>query len=57
MHFKNVGNIFNLSLIFKVFGLKTMFFELLQAKPCRTITKLFQKLNLEPETCEIIPKL
>ena len=27
-------------LIFKFFGLKTLFFELLHAKPCRTIMKL-----------------
>ena len=34
-----------------------MFFELLDAKPCRTIVKLPQKTNFEPETCEIAPKL
>ena len=33
------------------------FFELLDAKPCRTIMKLPQKINFGPETCEIAPKL
>ena len=43
--------------ISKVFGLKTLFFELLHAKPCRIIWKLLRKLSLGSETCEIAPKL
>ena len=42
---------------FKSFNLKTVFFELLHAKPCRTIMKLPQKVSFGPETCEIEPKL
>ena len=34
-----------------------MFFGLLDAKPCRTIMKLPQKVSFGPETCEIGPKL
>ena len=34
-----------------------MFFELLDAKPCKTIMKLLQKVFFEPETCESPPKL
>ena len=34
-----------------------MFFELLGAKPCRTIMKLPQEVSSEPETCEIAPKV
>ena len=34
-----------------------MFFELLDAKPCRTIMKLPQKVSFESETCEIAPTL
>ena len=43
--------IFNFN--FKFFGLKTLFFKLLHAKPCRTIMKLHQKFRFGPETCEI----
>ena len=43
-------------LILKFFGLKAVFFKLLHEKPCRTIMKLPQKINFEPETCEIAPK-
>ena len=39
-----------------VFGLKFVFFELLHAKPCRTIMKLLQKVSFGPEACEIEPK-
>ena len=35
------------------FGLKTVFFELLHAKPCRIIWKLPQKVNLGSETRKI----
>ena len=34
-----------------------MFFGLLDAKPCRTMMKLLQKVILKPETCEIEPKV
>ena len=34
-----------------------MFFELLDAKPCRTIMKLLQKVSFESETCEVALKL
>ena len=34
-----------------------MFFGLLEAKPCRAIMKLPQKLSFEPEACEIEPKV
>ena len=43
--------------MFRFVGLKTMFFELLHAKPCRTIMRLHQKLSFGPETCEIEPTL
>ena len=45
-----------------VFNVNIMFsdgkyvFGLLDAKPCRTIMKLHQKLSFGPETCEIEPK-
>ena len=45
------------SFIFKLFGLKTLFFELLQAKPCRTIMKLPQQVSFGPEASEILPKV
>ena len=38
--FQNFNPIFRFRLYFKVFGLKTVFFGLLDAKPCRTIMKL-----------------
>ena len=38
-------------------GLKTVLFELVHAKPCRTIIKLPQKVSFGPETCEIGPKV
>ena len=40
-------------LILKFAGLETMFFGLLDAKPCRTIMKLPQKVSFGPEACEI----
>ena len=39
------------------FNGNTVFFELLDAKPCRTIMKLPQKISFGPEACEIEPKL
>ena len=36
---------------------KNVFFGLLDAKPCRIIEKLHQKLSFGPEACEIAPKL
>ena len=44
-------------IISKVFGLKTVFFELLHAKPCRTIMVLPQTISFGSETCKIKPKL
>ena len=38
------------------FSLKTVFFELLHAKPYTTNMKLPQKVKFGPETCEIAPK-
>ena len=35
----------------------TMFFGFLDAKPCRTIMKLPQKVSFRPEMCQIGPKL
>ena len=40
-----------------ILDLKTVFFELLHAKPCRIIWKFPQKLSFEPEMCEIGPKV
>ena len=34
-----------------------MSFKLLDAKPCRTILKLHQKVSFGPEACEIGPKV
>ena len=34
-----------------------MFFEFLQAKPCRIIKKIHQKVSFGSETCQIGPKL
>ena len=42
---------------FEFFGSKTVLFELLHAKPCRTIMKLPQKVSLGPDMCEIEPQL
>ena len=42
-------------LIFKVFGLKIVFFELLHAKPYRIFYKFRQKISFESETCKIEP--
>ena len=40
-------------MIFKSFGLKTVFFELLHAKPCRTIMKSPQKVSFGPERTKL----
>ena len=48
---------FQFSHMFKMCGLKTLFFEVLQAKPCRIIWKLPQQINFECETCETEPKV
>ena len=42
-----------------LFGLKTVFFELLHAKPCTPIWNLPlpQKASFGPETCDIGPKV
>ena len=45
------------SWFFLFVGLKTLLFGLLDAKPCRTIIKLPQKVSVGAETCEIWPKL
>ena len=42
---------------FKVFGLKIVFFGFLDAKPCRTIMKLPQKVISRSETCTICQKV
>ena len=41
---------------FYFFGLNTVVFELLHAKPCRIIWKLPQKVRFGSETCKIEPK-
>ena len=48
---------FLIQLFFGGFGFKSVFFELLHAKPCRIIQKLPQKVSFESETSEIWPKL
>ena len=40
-----------------LFCLKTLFVELLHAKPCRTVMKLPQKVSFGPEACKIGPKV
>ena len=50
------GLIFRLMVLFVSFFRK-IFFGLLDAKPCRTIMKLPQKVRLGSETCEIETKL
>ena len=45
------------SILFSSFLMETVFFRLLDAKPCRTIMKLPQKVSLGFETCEIAQKV
>ena len=48
---------FVVDIIFKLFDGETVFFGLLDAKPCRTIMKLLQKVDFEPKRWEIESKL
>ena len=47
----------NIQIMFRCFGGSSMFFGLLETKPCRIIMSFRQNTIFGPETCQIKPKL